>query len=272
MTNESKVSHNSQPSNGKNDYEIEMAAKMEETFLTIQKSLKDNKLMIKKEPDGIYVRFAGDEGGGYHFSLDWIKVAGYGNSNTVSMAEREFEILEKTVKDPVILPFKEEILALVDKFGLSGQSGGSAPFTAGSISQAVKELCLQNTICPITGIEEEWNETARGIFQNNRLSSVFKDGKDGKPYYLEAIVFKGEGEHNTFTGSFKDHEGRTIHSRQYVRLPFKPKTFWVDVLDFRFDKDKETGELTPNLDGDWWEHELKDPSQLKEVFEYYDRY
>ena len=63
-------------------------------------------------------------------------------SNTKNKAKREFEILKKTVKDAIIAPFEKEILALVDKFDNSGQSGGSAPYAANAISQAVKKLCL----------------------------------------------------------------------------------------------------------------------------------
>ena len=65
-------------------------------------------------------------------------------SNTKNKAVVEFEILEKTVKDAIISPFKDEILALVDKFGESGQSGGSAPYTAGAISGAVRSCAYNN--------------------------------------------------------------------------------------------------------------------------------
>ena len=43
--------------------------------------------------------------------------------------ELEFKILKQTMSDAIILPFEEEILALVKKFMDSGQSGGSAPYT-----------------------------------------------------------------------------------------------------------------------------------------------
>jgi hypothetical protein len=52
-------------------------------------------------------------------------------TNTQSHAKRELEILFKTTPDAIIREFETEILALCEKFGQSGQSGGSAPFTAG---------------------------------------------------------------------------------------------------------------------------------------------
>lgn len=189
----------------------------------------------------------------------------------IEKAEREFDILEKTIENAIIAPFKKEILALVEKFGESGQSGGSAPYTAGAISEAVKKLCLQNPICDITGIEEEWNDVSESHngeqwFQNNRLSSVFKEGENGKPYYLDAIVFKGQNG-SCFTGNAIELEsGGTIGSRQYIKLPFKPKTFYIDVIETEWADKTET---VKKQGGGWWTSIVKDESQLKEVFEYY---
>ena len=191
-------------------------------------------------------------------------------SNTFKHAEHEFVILKKTVKDAIIAPFEKEILALANAFGNSGQSGGSAPYTAGAISQAVKKLCLQEPICPITGIDEEWNDNIQpGVYQNNRLSSVFKDGKEGKPYFIEAIIFRGQNG-SCFTGSSVElPSGGTIQSRQFIRLPFTPKRFYIDVIETEWHKDEETGELTKQDGGGWWTSIVKDESQLKKVFEYY---
>lgn len=193
---------------------------------------------------------------------------------TKDKAVVEFDILEKTVKKAIISPFRKEILALVDKFGNSGQSGGSAPFTSTAISRAVKKLCMQDPICDITGHSDEWGECSRigkkKSYQNKRLSSVFKEGKRGKPYYLNAIVFKGQnGSCFASNGSVKLKDGSTIKSRQFIKLPFKPKTFYVDVIETEW-ADKE--EKVKKQGGGWWTSLVKDEKQLKEVFEYYDQY
>lgn len=195
-------------------------------------------------------------------------------------AEFELNLLESKVEDAIVVPFKNEILQLVEKVFSSGQSGGSMPYTAQAVSGTVKSLLNQQNIYPITGEDWEWNKCddygdGKEMYQNNRLSSIFKDGKDGRPYYLDAIVFQGEEEYNTFTsnGSVTDSEGNVIRSKQYIKeFPFKPKTFYINVISHRYDKNKETGELTPNSDGDWWEHDLKDESQLEEVFKYYNKF
>lgn len=195
-------------------------------------------------------------------------------TNTQSHAKRELEILAKTTPDAIVTPFTNEILALCEAFGKSGQSGGSAPYTASAISQAVKKLMMFETLAPITGEDDEWTDVStsnngKPMFQNNRDSRVFKDGKEGKAYFIEAIVFDGDiGGRFTGNGSVT-HNGKNIGSTQYIKeFPFTPKTFYVDVIDHRW-KDKE--EKTPDVNGDWWTHSIKDEKQLDEVFEYYNQ-
>ena len=176
----------------------------------------------------------------------------------MTFAERELDILLKTTEDSAIRDFVPEILALVEKFKDSGQSGGSAPYTAHAISEAVKKLCLHEALCPITGIDEEWNDIAeqngRNMYQNKRCSALFKDGEDDNPYYLDGIVFKGEDIYDSFTGTVED-----ISSSQFIKeFPFVPKTFYIDVY-------KEI------LGEDDYIYKIKDRKQLDEVFEYYDK-
>lgn len=188
-------------------------------------------------------------------------------TNTYHHAERELEILVKSAPDPdnrpIIEPFIPELLALAEKFGSSGQSGGSAPYTASALAQAIKSLCLQEPICDLTGIEEEWNDVTalsdgKTLFQNKRCSALFKTEPD-KCYYLDAIVWKTQ-KGSTWSGSAMDKDGNVVYSRQYVKtFPFTPKTFVIDV---------EEKEVAP----DDWEFYIKDENQLKEVFEYYNPY
>lgn len=196
---------------------------------------------------------------------------------TLEKATREFRILNKYEKEedrPIILDYEEEILALVKKFGESGQSGGSAPFTAYAISSAVKNLCLQKPIAPITGDDDEWNDVAiyggDVEYQNNRCSAIFKKNKEA--HYLDAIVFKGEDDWDTFTGTV---EG--IKSSQTIKeFPFTPKTFYIDVTREKVDVDPHTKEAKDSRslvicgDGVYIYH-IKDRTQLDEVFKVYKR-
>ena len=183
-------------------------------------------------------------------------------SNTKSHAERELEILIKTTPDAIIRHFVPEIIALCAAFGNSGQSGGSAPYTASALSQAVKKLCLQQNITPLTGEDDEWNDIGdldKGTYQNNRLSSVFKEGKNGNAYYLGAITWKTQ-KGSTWRGTAKTKDGKSITSRQYIKsFPFKPQEFVIDVIEKEVSKDN-------------WEFTIKEEKDLEKVFEVYDKF
>ena len=181
---------------------------------------------------------------------------------------KEFEQLKKINPDSIILEFENEIKLLVKKFFDSGQSGGSAPFYANAIANAVKSLCSFEPLCGITGEDNEFNEIAPNQFQNKRLSSVFKDGKNGRPYYIDAIIFQGEDKWDSFTGSVED-----ITSRQYIKsFPFKPKRFRIDVKRVKYDPIKHKDlEYVKCGSGDYV-YFIKDRKQLEEVWEYYDKF
>lgn len=184
-------------------------------------------------------------------------------TNTKKFAVVELDILSKSCTDPenrpLIEPFRKEIFALCEKFGKSGQSGGSAPYTATCLSQAIKHLLLQEPICPIMNYEQEWEQVAREeitelpIYQNKRCSALFKVSKIGMPYYLDAIVWKDVINDNTFTGKVNN-----INSAQFVKeFPFTPKTFYIDVNQI------------PLREKDEYDYEIQNLEQLKKVWKYY---
>ena len=171
----------------------------------------------------------------------------------------EFEYLEKHIPDHIVLEFKDEMLNLINKFADSGQSGGSAPYYIYHICDTLKKLLSYEPITPIFNFPDDYNlitypDTGDDeIYQHKRLSSVFKKGLNGTPYYLDAINFNVIGDKYRFSGTV---EGITSH--QYIKsFPFVPKTFNVDV--------RVTG-----LNNTDEERFINDPEQLKEVFEYYD--
>lgn len=201
-------------------------------------------------------------------------------NNCKNFAEEELKILVKSHTDPekrpLIEEFIPEILALCEKFGNSGQSGGSAPYTANALANTIKKLCLFKPINPIMGTEDEWTNTFNDTFQNKRCSSIFQDGINGQPYYLDAIIWQGEEKYDTFTGTV---EG--IRSRQYIKsFPFEPKTFYIDVVR-HYDTLEEINRLGYNYietdyktpDGkivtEYYYTTIKDKNQLEEVKKYY---
>ena len=188
---------------------------------------------------------------------------------------KELEILKKGLEEEgdnlAIQEFIPLIEDITDIFSKQGHSGGSAPFYSGILAETIKKVLSFEPLSGITCEDSEFVDVAdyvegedkHKLFQNKRLSSVFKEGKEEKPYYLDAIVWKGEEDYDTFTGTVDG-----INSRQFIKLPFTPKTFYIDVIKVDWD---------PNVDEDYHESEgwkynykIKNRNQLKEVAEYYD--
>jgi hypothetical protein len=148
----------------------------------------------------------------------------------------------------------QAIMELVGVFADQGHSGMSASI----VRELFAKLADFKPLSPIQCTAEEWSDCDIGtIFQNKRCSAVFKDGIDGLPYYLDAIVWKTQ-DGTTWTGNAFDSKGNIIRSRQFVNLPFVPKTYVVDVIEKEVAKDD-------------WEFYIKDDAQLDEVFEYYQK-
>ena len=191
-------------------------------------------------------------------------------SHTGTHAKKELEILFKQSPTALIKDFEDEILAVCEKFGNTGQSGGSAPYTARALSMAIEKLCLQKTIAPTTGEDDEWNDVSEmnggeKLFQNKRDSAIFKYD-DGKCRYVDAIVKVTQND-SSWSGPFwlSKEDYLTGNKDLMVRcsgliksFPFTPKTFYIDVIEEEIAKDD-------------WEMFLKDPKQLEEYYEYYDR-
>lgn len=142
------------------------------------------------------------------------------------------------------------VMELIEVFSKQGHSG----FSAGRVISLFKKVANYECLMPLTGNDDEWNDVSRyggsSLFQNNRVSSVFKR-KDNRAYYLNGIVWTNQ-KGQSFTGTVDG-----ISSSQYInKFPFTPKTFCVDVIDTEIAKDD-------------WESHIKDIEQLKPVKEYY---
>lgn len=171
-------------------------------------------------------------------------------SNYVEHAKLEFEQigyipLDQEQEDGPSKWVQENVIELLEVLSKQGHSGCS-------IHRCVEyftKLALFKPLSPIQCSDNEWCEVSDNVFQNKRLSSVFKE-KKGLPYYLHAIVWKDQHGY-TFTGSVIDSNGNDIASRQFIKVPFTPKTFYIDVIE------DDCGIY------------VKDDSQLYDVFEYY---
>jgi len=183
-------------------------------------------------------------------------------------SKREFDIIRKNDPDNFILDFEEEFLKIYDKFMESGQSGGSAPYYASDICEKLKKLLYCEPISDINGDDSEWNLVGEpNMYQSNRVSRLFRDGKDDCPYYIDAVVFKEESG-SCYTSSNVDG----ISSRLFIKeFPFVPKTFYVDVVsDGGIDKIKNINSLKPvfehySKDDKNWKKQIR-KNKLKKIF------
>lgn len=162
----------------------------------------------------------------------------------------------------------EAVMELIELFAKQGHSGNSA----GIVSTLFGKLARYEPLMDITGKDEEWGDVrdlgdGKSWYQNKRCSALFKDGIEGKPYYIDAIVkrdqrgVKWSGNAWLSEEDYKSGDrSRMVGKRGYIKsFPFKPKTFIIDVKDVEVAKDD-------------WESFIVDATQLDQVKDYYDLY
>jgi len=195
-------------------------------------------------------------------------------NNYTKHFEKELKILREnndSKEELIVDKFENAIREILKVNSNQGHSGFSAHFYASYLSKIVKNAMLMKPLGPITGIDCEWVDVAKygsegdSIYQNNREGAVFKEGKNAKPYYLDSIVWKGEEDYDSFTGSVEE-----LHSRQFIKLPFTPKTFYIDVVKVYVDPEGLELSSLHEEKGLYYEYRIKDRKQLEEVAKYYD--
>ena len=109
----------------------------------------------------------------------------------------------------------EHILKMVNVFAEEGHSGFSAEYAI----SILQKLLRFEPLSPLTGEDDEWCEVSDNLYQNKRLSRVFKEGKDGQAYDIDGKVFV-EPDGCSYTNR---------DSRVYIEFPYTPKTEYVNV-------------------------------------------
>lgn len=170
----------------------------------------------------------------------------------IEHAKRELEISGLFDKDADYGGLlADNVMELIEVFSKQGHSGSSATM----VSDLFNKLSRYKQISPLTAKDEEWCETADGIFQNIRNSAVFKDGKDGKAYFLDAYN-KRTPNGQCWSGCLKLKDGRKI-SRCYIKDFSKMPTIRINVLE-------------QEVDPDDWKMWIEDETQLEELAKYYE--
>jgi len=119
-------------------------------------------------------------------------------SNLLEHAKEELRIAGLLESDDEMQKaMNNHILHMVEEFSKEEHSGFSASYAFGQL----EKLLRFDPLTPLTGEDWEWTEYADGLYQNKRMSSVFKDGKDEQAYYLDGNVFCDQ-DGITFTNSY----------------------------------------------------------------------
>jgi hypothetical protein len=105
-------------------------------------------------------------------------------------AKKEMDIIGLTDEDEMNGAMRKHILHMVKEFADEGHSGFSAPYAL----SILQKVLAYKPLSPLTGEDSEWNDMSdygRGdnMYQNNRYSCVFKEGKDGEAYDIDGKVF-----------------------------------------------------------------------------------
>lgn len=99
-------------------------------------------------------------------------------------------------------------------------------------------------ITPLTGADDEWNDIGRyngeEMYQNRRLSTVFKDGKDAQAYRIDQILFAYPNP--TYRGWHLINRGNALSSQPVV-FPYHPQA-------------EENQSVTRWFSAEDWQHEL----------------
>lgn len=129
------------------------------------------------------------------------------NSNIVAYADAELQAAGWYEDDAFygdLVP--KAVLRSARLFSIEGHSGMSA----GLVNRISSNVCMFKPLTPLTGADDEWIEVGDGVFQNKRMSSIFKSA--GRAYWIKGRVFR---EPNGATFTSRD-------SRVDIEFPWSP--------------------------------------------------
>lgn len=111
-----------------------------------------------------------------------------------------------------------QVLELLAVFGTHGHSGSSHGYALNLFDK----LARFKALVPLSGDDDEWSEIGEGVYQNNRLSSVFKDVTEGSRAY--------DIDGRAYWEWYKNEDGEVYKStfskggdRFYIDFPYEQK-------------------------------------------------
>jgi hypothetical protein len=177
---------------------------------------------------------------------------------------KEVVILRNKYKDELAIdPVLPEIEALIVAFEKTVQSGASTARVGPVIAETIKKALSFEPLSELTGKDTEWlliykaNDLVDNIYQNKRNRVVFKEGREGKPYFVDAFTWWDTTKNETWVGYIGLSDNHILSSNVYIRdlSKFSGKTFCIEVqVD---EKNNDT-------------YVIKNPELLREAEELYE--
>jgi len=175
-------------------------------------------------------------------------------SNLIKFAKTEMDIFNGEHPDEMQIMITKNILELIKVFSEQGHSGSSAPYLLNIFSK----LARWEPITIISFEDKWWHEVSNNIYQHARNSATFKEGKDGKPYYIDAYIKCWEHEPSSrWSGSLLLENNKMV-KKCYIKDPANMPTVKI-LIPLKFNKG-----------GGDWEFKEVNESKLKELKKYYD--
>jgi hypothetical protein len=115
-------------------------------------------------------------------------------------------------------------------------------------------------LSPLKFTDDEWNESLGGIkntFQNNRNPAVFKEEKDGRPYYIDSYEMEKKPG-NCWTGSLLVEGNRRVKYCYIIDASEMPKITIYPQVEYHSEY------------SDDWDFLPVPESSLDELKKYYD--
>lgn len=142
---------------------------------------------------------------------------------TKSHAETELDLIFGS--DEMDQMMKANVLELIEVFSKQGHSGFSAPYCV----DIFEKVALHKTLSPLTGNDNEWmdvseyltdNGSTEKVYQNKRLSSVFKTVTNGKSfcYDIDSLV-----RYDISDSGYKIYYTRGSDRRKGIKFPYTQK-------------------------------------------------
>lgn len=164
----------------------------------------------------------------------------------LTYAEAELNRIQKD-EDGMQSLINKDILDIIKIFSEQGHSGSSAHYAI----SVLERLLRFKPLSPLTGEDDEWNDTGHGSFQNKRCYSVFKN-KDGRCYDIDATAVSDNGGITWYRSKRFEKEVTFPYA-----VPLHPEKIYIEY----------TEDVPPGFTSDKYEIITNNPDRINALYQ-----